>query len=129
MSRRPPEEESGPFNLRQVAETTGGSLLKPHPTGVGSGVTLLSPGELRVALDELHSQIIQLYRLEVQWPEAIDKMQDWKLEVVNSMHRGKLHLKLSYPRQLVPCEAMNGSPQGEMPSLKLDSSRQTFIGM
>ena len=99
------EEELGTVSLRQLAETAGGGLLRPRTTGVSSGVVLLSPAQLRVALDNLYSRMLQFYRLEIELPEPVDKMRDWKLEVLDPLTGGKAHLELAYPRKFLPCDA------------------------
>jgi hypothetical protein len=103
-SGRTLEEIEGPDTLEDLANTTGGALVSGCLTTLASlgGGQALEPAQLQAALDGLYRQMIKFYTLEVELPQPVDKMRDWKLEVVGLPQRSK-HMSLVYPRKLVPC--------------------------
>lgn len=92
------EGTSGPTELSELAEKTGGSATLDHSNGSSESDWKRA---LTIARD-LTTRVAQSYRLEVELPQAPKKREAWKLELVNLPKR-KGWVRVSYPRDLMPC--------------------------
>lgn len=57
---------------------------------------------------QLHTEMVEFYRLQVEVPQALDKAHEWKLEVVDENGRKRKGLIVTYPQRLFPCEQESG---------------------
>ncbi len=75
---RTPEELNGPSLMRDFVEDTGGGIF------LIEGYTFTGKREvaLNLNLKLLYSQMAQLYRLEIELTEPVDKRRRWKLELL-----------------------------------------------
>lgn len=83
-----------PRGLEELVESSGGGLamvLRRH-----------KPEEVSSLSRPLYEAIAQVYRLEVEFPQGIDKPREWKLEVVDAQGNKLKGVELAYPRLLVP---------------------------
>lgn len=97
--RLSPEEDRGPENLFELAQTTGGLLLRSYTTRF----LPLDSNQLGAELDLLYNWTFHFYRLEIQPTEHFDKIRDWRLQLLNSQDSGKPNHVLGYPHKIVPC--------------------------
>jgi hypothetical protein len=74
-----------------VTEATGGSLIR-----------LERSHGIAEALPQLLSSIQDVYRLEVAFPRAVDKLRRWKLEVTEPDGLRRRDVRLLYPRSVAP---------------------------
>jgi hypothetical protein len=110
----PVEELEGPSLLRDLTETTGGSLLyvtgNPNRAWFGFGE---KKGPLLARLFRWAlPQMAKVYQLDIELPQPVDKPRYWKLELVERPGIGKKELILTYQRKLIPCPAPTASSPG-----------------
>ncbi len=108
FARIVPEEFEGARALGGFIEATGGSLLLV--TGGNPNLAWFGLGEedrsaLKHSLERLNRQMGEVYRLEVELPQPVDKPRNWKLELVAQSGINNKELRLVYPRKLMPCQA------------------------
>ncbi len=60
------------------------------------------PGETPGLLPPLYQAITHAYRLEVEFPETIDKRRQWELKVVDANGKELKNVEVLYPRLLLP---------------------------
>jgi hypothetical protein len=100
----PAEEQNGPSSLYELAQATGGFVMKSYSGPFGGP---LGSDQLGVELDLLHSWTLHFYRLELQFMQPVDKARDWQLEVVDPTHQPRGSVVLGYPHRIVACPASN----------------------
>ncbi len=83
-----------PQGLKRLAEHSGGGFVM-----VRSSVKLEDISHL---VRPLYAAMTHVYRLEVQFPRAINKPRSWKLEVVSEQGTKRKDVTLAYPHLLVP---------------------------
>jgi VWA domain-containing protein len=95
--------ESGPRNLADLAQQTGGTTSSfeyvdypPHQLSDRDLATIVASARL------LYPLMQHAYRLKIAMPPGIEKPRDWTLEVMEG--KKKSHLQVLYPR-LAPCAA------------------------
>lgn len=93
----------GPKGLEELVESSGGELamvLRRHKLE-----------ELPSLTSPLYEAIAHVYRLEVEFPRAIEKPDDWKLEVVGAGGGELKDVEVVYPHLLAPLtEAPSSHP-------------------
>ncbi len=91
--------------LLQIVERTGGGTLVFKPSGARDphGYDEKMAAELSARAAAFAAQMQGYHRLEIELSRPVDKLQDWKLEVVDDRGRRRKDLTLIYPRKLAPC--------------------------
>jgi hypothetical protein len=79
----------------RIAETSGGFVLRPRS---------YKPDQVGKELAPLRSRLTYVYRLDLEFPETINKPRKWKLEVVDANGKKRRNVAVSYPRLLVPSQ-------------------------
>lgn len=107
-SSRPPEEVSGPNELSDIAQKSGGEILTAAMWS-GTGVALSANAETKVkseeTLNRLYQTILQDSLLEVELPFLIVKNERWELKLSNTARRQWKGAQITYPTILVSCSA------------------------
>ena len=80
---------------RSLADATGGRVFELQPGRQPSA-------EIAVKLEPFLATMLDLYRVEIEFPVHIDKEREWKLEVEGGHGVARQDLELAYPRLLVP---------------------------
>jgi hypothetical protein len=97
----PPEEQYGPTTLNELAQATGGFLMKSYKGPFGGP---LGPDQLGLELDLLYTWTFHFYRLELEVMQPVNKAGDWRLEVVDPTHRATgRNFVLGYPHKIATC--------------------------
>ncbi len=103
-----------PQGLRDLIRAVGGDFLdfypqqpydltfSTHPPGFQA--TEGDRDAILFASHGLAREIGEFYRVELKLPEAIGRMRDWSLEVVEPNGKKPSRLRLSYPHSLVLCQ-------------------------
>jgi hypothetical protein len=102
----PPEEQYGATVLNEIAQATGGFMMKSYNGRFGRP---LGSDQLGVELDLLYSWTLHFYRLELQPMRPIDKARDWRLEIVDPSQGSRGPFVLGYPRRIAACSAARNS--------------------
>jgi hypothetical protein len=91
--------------LMQIVERTGGSRLVFKPSGERDPYSYNEKmaADLSARAATFAAQVQEFYRLEIELPQPVEKLQDWKLEVVDERGRRRKDLTVTYPRRLAPC--------------------------
>jgi hypothetical protein len=81
--------------MARMAEMSGGFVLRPRSYKRDRVAQELSP---------LLGLVTHVYRIEVEFPCAVEKPTEWKLEVVDADGKKRKNVDVSYARLLVPLE-------------------------
>jgi VWA domain-containing protein len=102
-----PEEEEGPGTLRRLAQATGGIVLETWEeasTVIRPRLTFLtSPEDTKKAVANLRQQVDASYRLDIELPEAVDKVRGWDLKLADNNTARERHLEFYFQQKLAPC--------------------------
>jgi hypothetical protein len=80
---------------RDITDATGGSTAWFDPATQG-------PDDSARATSEVAAAIVTCYRLEVALARPLDRPRDWRLQAIGSDGRPLQHVRLFYPRLLLP---------------------------
>jgi len=112
IGRTTREEESGPGSVLEAVEDTGGASVTLRDDTMGSFSGLHGPADIYKSgnitpfgsqLRSQYRQISDFYRVQIDLPEAIDKQQEWKLDLAGFSKSQREKLVLRYPHIFVPC--------------------------
>jgi hypothetical protein len=104
-----------PTTIQEVAVVSGG-VKAYFPSrdsrsilwfGASEKTYQLTVQEIRLMetiLRMLYISMVASYRLELEFPRAVDKPRKWKLEVVDSKGKTRKGLTVAFPGNLLPCE-------------------------
>jgi Mg-chelatase subunit ChlD len=105
---RTPEELSGPTELTEIAQKSGGEILSAaEPRGNRVALTADPEGKLRTeeTLARLYQTILQDSLLEVELPFPIAKNERWELKLSSDARRRWKNAQITYPDTLTSCNA------------------------
>src|SRR5215469_612561 len=106
--RQAPEEVSGPQELAEIAQRSGGEILTAAQWH-GKNVALSANAESKVkseeTLERLYQAIVQNSLLEVELPFPSSKSERWELKLSSAARRQWKNAKITYPDTLVSCYA------------------------
>jgi len=105
---RTPEELSGPGELAEIAQKSGGEILTAAQW-YGKSVALSANAESKMKSEEtllrLYQAIVQDSLLEIELPFPISKSERWELKLSSAARRQWKNAKITYPDTLVSCNA------------------------
>ena len=105
---RTPEETSGPGELSEIAEKSGGQILTVAE-GRGDKVALSANinGKTKTqdTLIRLYQTILQNNLLEIELPFSISKDERWELRLSDSARHKWKGAQITYPKVLVSCSS------------------------
>lgn len=111
--RMPPEEQTGPSELADLAADTGGFVLGPlgaSPFGkVSYDLTKNEARGIATGLDGLHMAMTRNDLLDVEFPPAANKWSSWSLSLSPREKATHKDWLLVYPRELAPCHVQANS--------------------
>jgi len=94
-------------SLTPVIRATGGDILttlyEEDTSGRRSGITQEQAKMFAEAALHMYDRMVQFYGLEIEIPVHVDKLRDWKLEIVGPDGKRRNGLLVSYTRKLLPC--------------------------
>jgi hypothetical protein len=105
---RTPEEITGPRELAEIAQKSGGEILTAAEWHAGQvGLSADSGAKLKAeeTLSRLYQTILQDSLLEIELPFPIKKDERWELKLSNSARRQWKGVQITYPATLISCDA------------------------
>ncbi len=104
----PPEEFSGPHDLKELIRATGGypiAVIGTSPFGVPR-FNFDSQGRqaLAAAASELYRLMTENMRMTVRLPDPPDKWRHWELRLSEQREREWKGAQITYPTELPPCQ-------------------------
>ncbi len=103
---RTPEEMSGPAELLEIAQKSGGEILSAAERR-GDQVALTADPEGKLKTEEtlarLYQTILQDSLLEVELPFSIAKNERWELKLTNAARHQWKNAQITYPGKLISC--------------------------
>jgi Mg-chelatase subunit ChlD len=103
---RPPEEESGPGELAEIARKSGGEILSvASKQGDQVALTADPDGKFKTeeTLSRLYQTIVRDTLVEIELPLPIAKTVTWELRLSDSARRQWKGAQLTYPTNLLGC--------------------------
>jgi hypothetical protein len=98
------EEQAGLYDLKHLAEVTGGSIANVKRDESAKGREWLKASLLRT-----YDTMKNFYQLEVELPSNADTRHQWELQVVDEHGKKRKDVEVTYARNLPGCTAE--SPQ------------------
>jgi hypothetical protein len=95
-------------DFRTLANESGGAVAKfgvPYPV-IGTPQWELQPrtrAAIALAAEVLYRQMENTYRLQLELPSVLNKVQKWKLDIVDTQGHKQKDVDVIYPHELFPC--------------------------
>lgn len=105
-ARSPEEIEASKRFLSMVEATGGNALTLPYAATSQPYYDIKAKTRadaLDLAFHRLYKQMGEFYRLDLSFPETVEKPTKWKLEVIDANGRPFRGVEVHYPQQLMPC--------------------------
>lgn len=105
---RAPEEQSGPGELSEIAEKSGGEILSAAAWH-GKQVALSADPEAKLKTQEtlgrLYQTILQENLMEIELPFPIAKNEHWELKLSEAARQQWKSSQVTYPTTLISCNS------------------------